>query len=99
MKKWILRIGLISVVIFLTHIATKCICRVLPIYESTLHKSSMNMVQIHLENGNTGLVSESVATYNRVAATGSTYEAVSEMEKMLAYPTTNVPQQSNRAYR
>ena len=99
MKKWIVRLGVLSAVILVTHIATKCICRVLPTYESALHRSSMKMIQIHLENGNTGLVSESIATYNKVAATGTTYEASSEMEKMLAYPTTNLPQQGNRAYR
>jgi hypothetical protein len=98
MKKWILRLCIIFGVIFVTHLVTKCICRVLPIYESALHKSSMMMMQAYLEDGDTGVVFAAIATYNEVAATGTTYEAVSEMENLLAYPTTNSPQQGARAY-
>ena len=98
MKKWTIRLGILVIVIVLTHEVTRCICRVLPIYESTLHKSSMMMIQAYLEKGNTGIVSSAIAVYNEVAATGTTYEAASEMEKLLAFPTTNLPQQGGGAY-
>jgi hypothetical protein len=69
---------------------TSVLCRIIPRYESTAHRSSVRLASELLAKGDTNRVLEAMTAYNDIANSGSTYQAALEMWTVLNHgPQTN----------
>jgi hypothetical protein len=58
-------------------------CQVKPFYESAWHRNSIRHAESLLKQGQTNIVISAFETYNRVAATNSTFQASEQMMRIL----------------